>query len=136
MKKKVSLHKGGKFLKKLWCSFSGRVEQGNLILSTELIMQIGHGKEFQNWNFDCLPFLRMNDKGRSLEMSALKLLTVANSVDNTKLSHPYRASQQAIIVRALAWVLHHPQEIMRPWAMQDPKLMRPGHGLKLVKKKS
>ena len=34
-------------------------------------MQIGHGKEFQNWNFDCLPFLRMNDKGQSLEMSAL-----------------------------------------------------------------
>ena len=97
-------------------------------------MQIGHSKEFQNWNFDCLPFLRMNDKGQSLEMSALKLLTVANSVDNTKLPHPYRARQQALIVRAMAWVLHHPQEIMRPWAMQDPKLMRPGHGLKLVKK--
>ena len=44
----------------------------------------------------------MNDKGQSLEMSALKLLTVANSVDNTKLPHPYRASQQALIVRAMA----------------------------------
>ena len=44
----------------------------------------------------------MNDKGKSLETSALKLLTVANSVDNTKLPHPYRASQQALIVRAMA----------------------------------
>ena len=28
---------GGKFLKKLWCCVSGRVQQGNLVLSTELI---------------------------------------------------------------------------------------------------
>ena len=28
---------GGKFLKKLWRCVSGRVQQGNLVLSTELI---------------------------------------------------------------------------------------------------
>ena len=28
---------GGKFLKKLWCCVSGRVQQGSLVLSTELI---------------------------------------------------------------------------------------------------
>ena len=31
-------NKGGKFLKKLWCSVGGRVRQGNLVLSTELII--------------------------------------------------------------------------------------------------
>ena len=29
--------KGGKFLKKLWCYIGRRVQQGNLLLSTELI---------------------------------------------------------------------------------------------------
>ena len=29
--------KGGKFLKKLWCCVCGRVQQDNLVLSTELI---------------------------------------------------------------------------------------------------
>ena len=29
--------KGGKFLKKLWCCVGGRVEQGNSVLSTDLI---------------------------------------------------------------------------------------------------
>ena len=40
----VHLHKnkGGKFLKKLWCYVGGRVKQGNLVLSTELITLIGH----------------------------------------------------------------------------------------------
>ena len=28
---------GGKFLKKLWCCVSGRVQQGNMVLLTELI---------------------------------------------------------------------------------------------------
>ena len=35
--------KGGKFLKKLWSCVSRRVQQGNLVLSSELKMQIGHG---------------------------------------------------------------------------------------------
>ena len=30
--------KGGKFLMKLWCGVGGEVLQGNLVLSTELIM--------------------------------------------------------------------------------------------------
>ena len=39
----VGLHqhhkdKGGKFLKRLWCCIGERVQQGNLVLSTELIM--------------------------------------------------------------------------------------------------
>ena len=29
--------KRGKFLKKLWCCVGGRVQQGNLVLSTDLI---------------------------------------------------------------------------------------------------
>ena len=29
-------NEGGKFLKKLWCCVGGRVQQGNLVLSTEL----------------------------------------------------------------------------------------------------
>ena len=37
---------GGKFLKKLWCCVGGRVQQGNLVLSTVLITLIGHRKEF------------------------------------------------------------------------------------------
>ena len=39
--------KGGKFLEKLWCCVGGRVQQGNLVLSTELKTQIGHRKEFK-----------------------------------------------------------------------------------------
>ena len=39
---------GGKFLKKLWCCVSGRVQQGNLVLSTELIMYLDHQKELQS----------------------------------------------------------------------------------------
>ena len=31
------MNKGGKFLKKLWCCVSRRVQHGNLVLSTELI---------------------------------------------------------------------------------------------------
>ena len=30
------MNKGGKLLKKLWCCVDGRVEQGHLVLSTEL----------------------------------------------------------------------------------------------------
>ena len=30
----------GKFLKKLWCCVSGIVQQGNLVLSTELVIYI------------------------------------------------------------------------------------------------
>ena len=45
------MNKGGKFLKKLWCSVGGRVEQGNFVLSTELITFIGHRKEFKTWRF-------------------------------------------------------------------------------------
>ena len=33
----VVLKKGGKFIKELWCCISGRIQQGNLVLSTELI---------------------------------------------------------------------------------------------------
>ena len=42
------MNKGGKFLEKLWCLLGGRVQQGNLVLSTELITEIGHRKEFQS----------------------------------------------------------------------------------------
>ena len=38
--------KGDKFLKKPWCCVGGAVLQDNVILSTELIMKIGHRKEF------------------------------------------------------------------------------------------
>ena len=31
------MNKGGKFLKKLWCYVNGRVQHGNLVLSTEFI---------------------------------------------------------------------------------------------------
>ena len=31
------MHKGGKFLKKLWCCVGGRVCQGDLVLSIQLI---------------------------------------------------------------------------------------------------
>ena len=43
----VHLHKntGGKFLKKLWCCVGGRVKQGNLVLSTELITLICHRRQ-------------------------------------------------------------------------------------------
>ena len=35
--KHTNLHKWGKFLKKLWCCVGGRIQQGNLVLVTELI---------------------------------------------------------------------------------------------------
>ena len=37
---------GGKFLKKLWCCVGGGCDKKKLVLSTELIMVIGHYKEF------------------------------------------------------------------------------------------
>ena len=36
----------GKFLKKLWCCVGGGCDKKKLVLSTELIMVIGHDKEF------------------------------------------------------------------------------------------
>ena len=41
------MNKGGKLLKKLWCCVDGRVEQGHLVLSTELKGLIGHCKELK-----------------------------------------------------------------------------------------
>ena len=37
---------GGKFLKKLWCCVGGGCDKKKLVLSTELIVIIGHYKEF------------------------------------------------------------------------------------------
>ena len=37
-KQSINFNKGGKFLKKLWCCVGGKVLQGNLALSTDLIM--------------------------------------------------------------------------------------------------
>ena len=35
-------HRGGKFQEKLWYCVGGRVQQGNLALSTEFITSVGH----------------------------------------------------------------------------------------------
>ena len=47
------MNKAGKFLKKLWGCVGGTVQQGSLALSTELIMLIGHHKEFESYFFKC-----------------------------------------------------------------------------------
>ena len=49
----ANIHKNnrrGKFLKKLWScvAIRRRVQQGNLVLSIELIRLIGHRKEFKS----------------------------------------------------------------------------------------
>ena len=41
----LNTNKGGKFLKKLWCCVGGKVQQGNLVLTTELNTLIGHRKD-------------------------------------------------------------------------------------------
>ena len=53
----ANIHKNnrrGKFLKKLWScvAIRRRVQQGNLVLSIELIRLIGHRKEFKSWRFE------------------------------------------------------------------------------------
>ena len=54
------MNKVGKFLKKLRCRVGGRVKQGNLVLSTELITYIGHRKEFKSLRFEREPLVRAN----------------------------------------------------------------------------
>ena len=49
------VNKGGKFLKKLWCCSVG-VLQDNLVLSTGLMMWIGHRKEIRKLTFRALAF--------------------------------------------------------------------------------
>ena len=62
--------KGGKFLKKLGCCIGGIAEQGSLVLSAELIAYIWQWREFKSWHLEHQPFIKGNDKGLVLEMSA------------------------------------------------------------------
>ena len=50
------LIKGVVFLTKLWCCVGGKynVKQDNLVLSTGLIMRIGHRKEIRKLTFQVL----------------------------------------------------------------------------------
>ena len=76
----------GKFLKKLWCCVSGRVQQGNLVLSTELVIYICTSVTIESFKADILsisPRQSNNDEALTdvwlvLEMSTLKLLIAAN----------------------------------------------------------
>ena len=48
---KTQKNKGGKFLKKLWCCVGGEYyTRDNFVLSTGLIMRIGHHKEIRKLN--------------------------------------------------------------------------------------
>ena len=76
----------GKSLKKLWCCVSGRVQQGNLVLSTELVIYICTSVTIKSFKADILsisPRQSNNDECLTdvwlmFEMSALKLLIAAN----------------------------------------------------------
>ena len=45
--KKIKINKGVKFLKKLWCSVGGWLQQGNLESSTELKCKLATAKSFK-----------------------------------------------------------------------------------------
>lgn len=53
------MNKVAEFLKKLWCCIGGRFLKDNWILSTELMVKIGHRKEFHKL------FIRQNEWQRA-----------------------------------------------------------------------
>ena len=61
-----------KFLKKLWCCVGGRVQQGNLVLTTELKMYICHRRKSQSVSPSS------ESEWLTLKTSTLKLFTMAN----------------------------------------------------------
>ena len=92
----------GWFLKKLWCCVGGEVVYKNLVLSTELIMQIGHRTEILKADVSSVspsladvssvsPSWIRSDEGLTLETSAFRIsvrwpIYIINSVDKTKFS--------------------------------------------------
>ena len=83
------MNKGSKFLKKLWCFVGGGVQQGNSVLSTALITEISHSKEFKSRFFEHQPFqitlTKASCSKHQLLNSLQRPIYVINSVDNTKL---------------------------------------------------
>ena len=70
-------------------------EQDNLVLSTELIMWIGHRKEIRKLTFRALALRRSeSERNVSFRISLRWLIHIINSVDKTKLScnTPHRRS--------------------------------------------
>ena len=57
----------------------------NSVLSTELITQIGHWKEFQRWHIECEPFIICSDKGPTPKIMSVRSIFIINSVNSTKL---------------------------------------------------
>ena len=74
------MNKGDKFLQKLRYCVSRRVQQGNLVLSYELITQFGYRKQFKSLRLERQPFVRANDEGKSA--SRLVSQTHTQSVGN------------------------------------------------------
>ena len=64
---------GGKFLEKLWYCAGGRVQQGNLVISTELITSVGHVKSLKADVSSVSPLSEANAK-----TSAFKLFAIVN----------------------------------------------------------
>ena len=77
----LNIREGGNFLKKLCCCVGGRVREGNLVLPTELVTKVGHRREFKSWRVFWVSALCRSDEGLRLESSAMKLFTVANSLN-------------------------------------------------------
>ena len=85
-------HKGDKFLKKLWCCVGGEYYIRNLVLSTELIMSIGHRIEIRTLTFRALALRQsesiLSDEGLTLEMSASDSLYDGQFTLSTQLIKP------------------------------------------------
>ena len=91
----IPMNKGSKFLKKLWWN-GGSKKKDNLVLSFELIVLIGHRKEFKAEICQSLG-RRANTRNVSYETLYGGQFTT-NSVDKTKFpSHTHN------LLRAIFW---------------------------------
>ena len=68
--------RGGNFLKIQWCCISKVVQLNNLVLSTELIMQIGNCKEFLRLPFCELTIILFTSPSQRLVHIFIKFLYI------------------------------------------------------------
>ena len=68
--------RGGNFLKMQWCCISKVVQLNNLVLSTELIMQIGNCKEFLRLPFCELTIILFTSPSQRLVYIFIKFLYI------------------------------------------------------------
>ena len=68
--------RGGNFLKIQWCCISKVVQLNNLVLSTELIMQIGNCKEFLRLPFCELTIILFTSPSQRLVYIFIKFLYI------------------------------------------------------------